>query len=566
MKNKKLVYFFGGGKAEGRASLKNLLGGKGANLAEMAGHPDLKLQIPPGFTLSTEVCSYYWTHKGTLPESLKEEILKNLEKTEALTGKKFGDPVNPLLVSVRSGARKSMPGMMETILNCGLTEETIPGFIKLTNNPRFVYDSYRRLIMMYSDMVMEGAAGIEPDWEKGGIRRQLDSIMRDMKDKKSVKSDTELTAEDMKELCALFKARVKKVFKKEFPDNHLDQFWGSINAVLASWRGKRAVSYRELEGIPEDWGTAVNVQAMVFGNMGEDSSAGVAFTRNPGTGENAFFGEFLPNAQGEDVVFGLRTPHPINEASRNEQSKGLKSLEELMPAAYKELLNMRAKLEGHFRDMLDIEFTIEKGKLYMLACRVAKRSAPAALRLAMEMYKEKLITKEETVLRVTPDQLEELSQPIFDPKAEFAAIPVSKGLPAVRRYAAGMIVFTAEDAFKWNKKGKPVILVREETNPEDMYGIRAAQGVLTARGGMTSEAALAAHSIGKCCIAGCGDMGIDIKTKTLFIGNQVLKEGDWLSLNGCRGFVYKGKLEMLDEANEEIVRFLELSNSVRKLK
>ena len=560
--NKKYVYFFGNKIAEGNGSMKQILGGKGAGLAEMT---RIGLPVPGGFTLTTEVCDIYYKNNKKYPEEVGEQVDRNLKNLEKIVGKTLGDPNDPLLVSVRSGASISMPGMMETILNCGLTEDTIPGLIKLTNDPRFVYDSYRRLIVMYSDMVMEKVAGIEADWDKG-IRRQHERILSELKSRRGFKSDTELSAEDLKELCGLFKARVKKVFKKEFPDNPLDQLWGSINAVLASWRGKRAVSYRQIEGIPDTWGTAVNVQAMVFGNMGEDSCAGIAFTRNPGTGENAFFGEFLPSAQGEDVVAGLRPPQPINEASRNEQYRGLKSLEQLMPAAYKELVIMRARLEKHFRDMLDIEFTIEKGKLYLLACLVARRSAPAALRLAMEMYKEKLITKEEAALRVTPEQLEELSQPVFDPKAEFAAIPVSKGLPAVRRYAAGMIVFTAEDAFKWNKKGKPVILVREETNPEDMYGIRAAQGVLTARGGMTSEAALAAHSIGKCCIAGCGDMGIDIKTKTLFIGNQVLKEGDWLSLNGCRGLVYKGKLEMLDEANEEIVRFLELSNSVRKPK
>ena len=567
IKTPKMVYFFGGGKAEGKASMKNLLGGKGANLAEMAGHPALKLPVPPGFTLTTEVCTYYWANKRTYPKNLKEIVAQNLAKVEALTGKKFGDPVNPLLVSVRSGARSSMPGMMETILNCGLTESTIPGLIKLTNNPRFVYDSYRRLIMMYSDVVMEKAAGIEPADDKG-IRKQLERLMHDMKQRTGAKSDTDLTAEDLKALSGQFKAKVKEVLGKEFPDNHMDQLWGSIGAVFASWMGKRAVSYRRIENIPAEWGTAVNVQAMVFGNMGDESSTGVGFTRNPGTGENAFYGEFLENAQGEDVVAGIRTPHPINESSRSEQSKNLKSLEQLMSAAYKELAAIRVKLEKHYHDMLDIEFTIEKGRLWMLQCRVGKRNGPAAVRMALDMYKEKLATKEQVVMRVTPSQLDELLHPIIDPKAEAKTAPIGKGLPAGPGGARGMVVFTAEEAVKWRKEGKVVILVREETNPEDVEGMRAAEAILTARGGMTSHAALVARGWGKCCVVGCAGIEIDLKARTLHIGGEVLKEGDWISLNGSRGLVYKGRMEMLDasESNEMLTQFLSLCNSVRALK
>ena len=566
--SKKVTYFFGGGKAEGKASMKNLLGGKGANLAEMAGHPDLRLPVPPGFTLTTEICTYYWANKRSYPKGLTQDVEKDLRKVEELVGKKFGDATNPLLVSVRSGARSSMPGMMETILNCGLTTETIPGLIKLTNNPRFVYDSYRRLIMMYSDVVMEKAAGIEPADDQG-IRKQLERIMHDMKTRKGAKSDTDLNAEDLKELSVLFRAKVKEVLKKEFPDNHMDQLWGSIGAVFASWMGKRAVSYRRIEGIPAEWGTAVNVQAMVFGNMGENSSTGVGFTRNPGTGENAFFGEFLENAQGEDVVAGIRTPHPINESSRNEQSRNLKSLEQLMPAAYKELAAIRAKLEKHYHDMLDIEFTIENGRLWMLQCRVGKRNGLAAVRMALDMQKEKLATKEEAIMRVSPDQLDELLHPILDPKMELSTKPLGKGLPAGPGGAVGMIVFTAEEAVKWKKEGKNVILVREETNPEDVEGMRAAEAILTARGGMTSHAALVARGWGKCCVVGCADVKIDLKAKTLSLGGAVIKEGEWISLNGSRGFVYTGKMSLVEPGEVTMAMlqdFLKFCNSVRALK
>ncbi len=563
---KKLIYFFGGGKAEGNESMKNILGGKGANLAEMAGHPDLRLPVPPGFTIVTDVCTYYWANNRSYPAGLKEEVEKYLKKVEEITGKKFGDPKNPLLVSVRSGARKSMPGMMETILNVGLTTKTIPGLIELTNNPRFVWDAYRRLIMMYADVVMEKAQGIEPK-DGMGIRKQLDMMMEEVKKRKGVENDTDLNAKDLEELSYKFREKVKEVLGKEFPDDHMKQLWGAIGAVFASWNGKRAVAYRRIEGIPDDWGTAVNVQAMVFGNMGDDSATGVAFTRNPATGENKFYGEFLPNAQGEDVVAGIRTPNPINEDSKNEHSKHLPTLEQLMPEIYKQLLDIRQRLEKHYRDMLDIEFTIEKGKLYMLQCRVGKRNGTSAVKIALDMYKERLITKEEAIMRVTPSQLDELLHPLIDPADEKNNKPIAKGLPAGPGGAVGRIVFTAQDAVEWTKKGEKVVLVREETNPEDIEGMRAAVAILTARGGMTSHAALVARGWGKCCVVGAEAINIDLKNKTMSVGGKVYKEGDWITVNGTKGLVYEGKLKMLDAAssNKMLMDFLALANKIRKL-
>ena len=562
---KKLVYFFGGGKAEGNESMKNLLGGKGANLAEMAGHPDLRLPVPPGFTIITDVCTYYWANNRKYPPQLKEEVEKNLRKVEELTGKKFGDPKNPLLVSVRSGARKSMPGMMETILNVGLTTKTIPGLIELTKNPRFVWDAYRRLIMMYADVVMEKAEGIEPE-DDMGIRKQLDRMLEEKKKEKGVENDTDLTAEDLQELSEKFKEKIKQVLGKEFPDDHNKQLWGAIGAVFASWNGKRAVAYRRIEGIPDDWGTAVNVQTMVFGNMGNDSATGVAFTRNPATGENKFYGEFLLNAQGEDVVAGIRTPNPINDESKNEHSKNLPTLKELMPDVYKQLEDIRRRLEKHYRDMLDIEFTIEKGKLYMLQCRVGKRNGFAAVRMALDILKEKLITKEEAVMRVFPTQLDELLHPILDPKDEATKKPIAKGLPAGPGGAVGRIVLTANDAVEWTKRCEKVILVREETNPEDIEGMRAAEGILTARGGMTSHAALVARGWGKCCIVGASAVVIDLKNKKIKIGEKEFKEGDWITLNGTKGNVYEGQVKMLSAGENQMLKdFLKLCNGIRKL-
>jgi len=565
---KKHVYFFGGGKADGNESMKNLLGGKGANLAEMAGHPALKLPVPPGFTITTEVCTYYYENKKKYPAGLKEQVEKALNKVEVLMGRKFGDPLNPLLVSVRSGARKSMPGMMETVLNVGLTEKTIPGLVKQAGgNERFVYDAYRRLIMMYSDVVMEKAAGIEPADDKG-IRKQLEHIMDEIKEQKGYKSDTDLKVEDLKTLCASFKKRIKDVLGKEFPDNPMDQLWGGVGAVFASWNGKRAIAYRNIEKIPHEWGTAVNVQSMVFGNMGDDSATGVAFTRNPGNGDAAFYGEYLINAQGEDVVAGIRTPAPINAYSQSEHNKDLKTLEGIMPKVYKELFDIQRRLEKHYHDMQDIEFTIEKGRLFMLQCRIGKRNGPAAVKIAADMVQEKLVTKEVAVMRVTPDQLDELLHPIIDPAEEKTNKPIAKGLPAGPGAACGMVVFTSADAVRWVKEGKKVILVREETNPEDIDGMRAAEAILTGRGGMTSHAALVARGWGKCCVVGCSAMDVDLAKKEIHVGGKVVKEGDWLTLNGTKGAVYFGKLKMMDASseNEILNAFLKICDSVRTLK
>ena len=560
----KMVYFFGSSKAEGNAKMKELLGGKGANLAEMA---NLGVPVPPGFTITTGVCMYYYQNKKNCPKGLKEKVEQSLAKVEKIMGKKFGGADNPLLVSVRSGARRSMPGMMETVLNVGLTEKTIPGLIKQSDgDARFVYDAYRRLIMMYSDVVMEKAAGIEPKDDQG-IRKQLEKIMAGMKKQKGCKSDTDLSADDLKTLCSLFKTRIKEVLKKDFPDNPNEQLWGGITAVFASWNGKRAVSYRRIEGIPDEWGTAVNVQTMVFGNMGGSGSAtGVAFSRNPATGENKFYGEWLSNAQGEDVVAGIRTPNPLNEATKGEQNKHLPSLETSMPKVYKELDAIRKRLEKHYSDMQDIEFTIEKGRLFMLQCRVGKRNGPAAVKMAMDMLKEKLIKKEEAVMRVTPSQLDELLHPIVDPKAEAAQKPLAKGLPAGPGGAAGQVVFFAADAVEWAKQGKKAILVREETNPEDVEGMRAAQAVLTARGGMTSHAALVARGWGKCCIVGCGALHVDSAKKEARIDQKVFKEGDWVTLNGSKGNVYDGQLPMIDASENPLLSgFLKVCDAVRKL-
>ncbi|MFZ2603092.1 MAG: pyruvate, phosphate dikinase, partial [Candidatus Omnitrophota bacterium] len=564
---KKNVYFFGGGKADGNESMKNLLGGKGANLAEMAGHKDLKLPVPPGFSITTEVCIYYYKNRRTYPKGLKEEAQKALEKIEKLMDRKFSDAANPLLVSVRSGARRSMPGMMESVLNVGLTEKTIPGLIKQSNgNERFVYDAYRRLIMMYSDVVMEKAAGIEPKDEQG-IRKQLEKIMSVMKNERGCKSDTDLTASDLKKLTALFKEKIKEVLKKEFPDDPYEQLWGGIGAVFASWNGKRAISYRRIENIPDEWGTAVNVQTMVFGNMGNDSATGVAFSRNPGNGENNFYGEYLINAQGEDVVAGIRTPAPINQYSKSEHNKELVSLETGMPKIYKELYDIQKRLEKHYRDMQDIEFTIEKGRLFMLQCRVGKRNGPAAVRMAVDMVSEKLIKKEEAVMRVTPSQLEELLHPVINPKVELTHKPLAKGLPAGPGGACGQIVFSSDTAVEWKKQNKKVILVREETNPEDVDGMRAAEAILTARGGMTSHAALVARGWGKCCVVGCSAIHVDYAKKELHADGKILKEGDWVTLNGTKGTVYAGQLPMMDAAEENklLDSFLSMCGTIKKL-
>lgn len=562
----KYVYFFGGGKADGNESMKNLLGGKGANLAEMAGHPKLRLPVPPGFTVTTEVCTYYYANKKTYPKTLKKQVQESLEKMEKLTGKKFGDVANPLLLSVRSGARRSMPGMMETVLNVGLNENTIKGIIAQSGDERFAYDAYRRLIMMYADVVMEKAGGIEPKGGKG-IRKMLDEKLEHIKHSKGYKSDTELSADELKDLVKDYKKTVKKVLGTEFPDDPYEQMWGGIGAVFASWNGKRAIEYRRIEKIPHEWGTAVNVQAMVFGNMGDDSCTGVAFTRNPGNGENKFYGEYLVNAQGEDVVAGIRTPAPVNEYSMNDQSKHYTSLEKLMPPLYKELYSYQRRLEQHYKDMQDIEFTIEKGKLYMLQCRVGKRNGVAAVRMATEMYKEKLIDAKTAIMRVGPNQLVELLLPMLDPKAELTAPVIAKGLPAGPGGAKGRVVFSSADAVAWAAKGEKVILVREETSPEDVDGMHKSQAILTTKGGMTSHAALVARGWGKCCIVGCGDIEIHSDSKTFHAKNGVvIKEGDWISLNGTKGLVYEGSMTLVDIDIDKNQSYKDLMKLVDKIK
>jgi pyruvate,orthophosphate dikinase len=563
-KTPKYVYFFGAGKADGNADMKELLGGKGANLAEMV---NLGLPVPPGFTITTEVCTLYYKNNKKYPKELKPQVDEALARVEKIMGRKFGDPNNPLLLSVRSGARSSMPGMMETVLNLGLTTKTIPGLIKRTNNERFVYDAYRRLLMMYSDVVMEKAAGIEPK-EGEAVRQKLEHAMDAMKKMKGYKSDLDLTVDDLKILCDEFKAIIKHTLGKEFPDDPQEQLWGGIGAVFQSWMGKRAVSYRRIEKIPDEWGTAVNVQAMVFGNTGENSGTGVAFTRNPATGENVFYGEWLPNAQGEDVVAGIRTPYPINKASRSMESQNLPSLEETMPKVYKELVAIQKKLERHYKDMQDIEFTIEDGRLWMLQTRVGKRNPQAAIRIAVDMAKERLINKETAILRIKPEQLDILLHPSVAPVAEKKATLLAKGLPAGPGGATGRIVFTADDAESWAKRGEKVILVRNETSPEDVHGMHAAEAILTARGGMTSHAALVARGWGKCCIVGCSALNIDVHKKEIHVNGKVLKEGDWITLNGTEGKVYEGQLDLLPadpEKNPWYKELMKWADGARKL-
>ena len=554
----KRVYRFGGRDAEGDGSMRNLLGGKGANLAEMC---KLGIPVPAGFTITTECCTEYYKLGTQYPKELKAEVDAALAATEAIMGKKFGDPNDPLLVSCRSGARSSMPGMMETVLNIGLCSATIPGMIAKTQNPRFVYDAYRRLIMMYSDVVMEKAEGIEPE-DGNGIRVQLDRMLAKVKADKGYASDTDLTVEDLKQLCEDFKIRVRQELGRPFPDDAQEQLWGGIGAVFKSWNGKRAIAYRKIEGIPDDWGTAVNVQSMVFGNMGDNSATGVAFSRNPATGENKFYGEWLINAQGEDVVAGIRTPNPLNEATKNDHNRHLKSLEVAMPDVYKELYDIQHNLEQHFHDMQDIEFTIQDGKLWMLQCRVGKRTGLAALNMAMDMLQEGLIDEKTAVLRVAPSQLDELLHPILDASAEKKATVIARGLPAGPGGSVGRIVFTAEDAVEAAKKNEKVILVREETNPEDVEGMRAADGLLTARGGMTSHAALVARGWGKCCIVGCDALHINMNTRTITIGDKLYKEGDVFSLNGSKGLVYGEAIETVNAS--ENPRFIGYMNIVDK--
>ena len=562
MSKVKYVYTFGGKTAEGKADMKNLLGGKGANLAEMC---LLGLPVPAGLTITTECCTAYYGNNCQLPEGLMDEVWAGMSKMESIMGMKYDDPENPLLVSCRSGARSSMPGMMDTVLNIGLSSKTLPGLIKKTNNPRFVYDSYRRLIMMYADVVMEKAEGIEPADGKG-IRKQLDDMLDKFKEEKGYKSDTEITADELLQLANAFKAKIKEVLGTEFPDDAKAQLEGGIKAVFKSWNGKKAISYRRIEGIPDDWGTAVNVQTMVFGNMGDTSATGVAFTRNPATGDNQFYGEWLINAQGEDVVAGIRTPNPLNDDTKNEQNKHMHSMQELMPETYKELCEIREILEKNYHDMLDIEFTIQDGKLYMLQCRVGKRTGVAALTMALDMMREGLIDEKEVVMRLSPAQLDELLHPILDAADEKKHEVIAKGLPAGPGGAVGIIAFDSEKAKEYAAQKVKNILVREETNPEDVEGMRAATGILTARGGMTSHAALVARGWGKCCIVGCDAVHIDMNARTVNIAGKTFKEGDLLSLNGSKGWVYAEEVKMIDATENPLFQeFMKLVDKYRTM-
>ena len=545
---KKYVYLFGGRstKAEGNAEMKAVLGGKGANLAEMT---NLGIPVPPGFTISTEMCSVYYETKG-IPKDLKTQVKDAIKKVERAMGLGFGDPEAPLLFSVRSGARASMPGMMDTVLNLGINDDTVHGLIKMSGNERFAYDCYRRFIQMYSDVVM------------GADSEALEEELEKMKHKKGVRLDTELTAADLKKLVAIMREKVKKLTGKELPSDPMDQLWGGIEAVFKSWNTPRAITYRKLNNIPDEWGTAVNVQAMVFGNMGDNSATGVAFTRDPATGENVFYGEYLQNAQGEDVVAGIRTPMPINIKGKRDAS--FVSMQEALPDQYNQLEEIYHTLEKHYRDMQDIEFTIQEGNLWMLQTRTGKRTAAAAVNIAVDMVKEGLITKEEAVARVNPDQIDQLLHPQIDPKARKKVI--GKGLPASPGAAVGKVVFSAEDAEVEAAKGEKVILVRIETSPEDIHGMNVAQGILTARGGMTSHAAVVARGMGKCCVSGCQDLAIDYKKQVLKLGGETIKKGEYVSLNGTTGEVMLGKVATVEPSlSGAFGTLMKWADKIRKL-
>ncbi|MDY0291057.1 MAG: pyruvate, phosphate dikinase [Desulfuromonadaceae bacterium] len=522
----KYVYFFGDGEAEGTTEMKNLLGGKGANLAEMT---SIGLPVPAGFTLTTEVCTEFYKNEREYPAGLRAEVEQNLQRVEKLMGKKFGDAANPLLVSVRSGARASMPGMMDTVLNLGLNDETVQGIIRQSGDERFAYDSYRRFVQMYSNVV------------KGLDGEFLEDLLEQQKEERGVELDTDLSAEDLRDLVDKFKNKYTEELGETFPDDPMEQLWGAIGAVFGSWMNPRARTYRRLNNIPAEWGTAVNVQSMVYGNMGDDCATGVAFTRNPATGEKLFFGEFLINAQGEDVVAGIRTPQSINKAGSDGK---LPSMEEVMPESYAQLVEIQHKLEKHYRDMQDIEFTIEKGRLFMLQTRNGKRTAAAAVKIAADMVKEGLINEKEAVLRIAPEQLDQLLHPSLDPKAKKTVI--AKGLPASPGAASGEIIFSADEAEAEKKLGRNVILVRIETSPEDIHGMHAAQGILTARGGMTSHAAVVARGMGKCCVSGCGEIKVNYAAQQFTTpSGKVFKKGDIITLDGSSGEVMEGNVPMV---------------------
>ena len=546
----KWVYVFGDGAADGKSSMKNLLGGKGANLAEMS---NIGLPVPPGFTVTTEVCTYFYANGHKYPDDLKAQVDAAVKKMGEQMGAKLGDPANPLLVSVRSGARVSMPGMMDTVLNLGLTPETVEGVIKLTGNPRFAWDSYRRFVQMYSNVVL----GVE--------HHDFEEILEHAKEAKGVELDTELDANDLKTITAKFKEVVLKKLGKPFPDNVEDQLWGGIGAVFGSWMVQRAQTYRRLNKIPGDWGTAVNVQAMVFGNRGETSATGVAFTRDPGTGENFLYGEYLINAQGEDVVAGIRTPQAITKLVRERQGSKKPSMEEAMPEMYKQLFDIGQKLEHHFKEMQDVEFTIQEGKLWMLQCRAGKRTAKAALKVAIDLVDEGLIDKETAVQRVDPSALDQLLHPTLDPKAP--KTKYASGLAASPGAAIGEVVFTADEAEKLANEGHDVILVRIETSPEDIHGMHAAKGIVTARGGMTSHAAVVARGMGRPCVAGSGMIRIDYDKKQMTAGDKVLKQGDIITIDGSVGVVYLGRVPMQQpELTGDFNKLMVWADDIRTLK
>jgi pyruvate,orthophosphate dikinase len=545
----KYVYFFGNGEAEGRGDMKNLLGGKGANLAEMT---SIGLPVPAGFTITTEVCTEFYKNSRNYPAGLEQEVNQHLARVEQLMGKKFGDAQNPLLVSVRSGARASMPGMMDTVLNLGLNDSTVQGVIAQSGDARFAYDSYRRFIQMYSNVVLNLDGDV------------LEDILEKMKHDRGVEQDTALTAEDLKALVGLFKTKVKEELGREFPLDPKEQLWGAIGAVFSSWMNTRAITYRRLNNIPAEWGTAVNVQSMVFGNMGDDCATGVAFTRDPSTGENYFYGEYLVNAQGEDVVAGIRTPQPINKAKH--QPGDLPAMEDVLPECYEQLAKIRDILENHYQDMQDIEFTIEKHKLYMLQTRNGKRTARAAVKIAVDMVSEGLITEEQAVMRVAPEQLDQLLHRSLDPTAPKTVI--AKGLPASPGAASGQVVFSADAAEEATKTGLKVILVRVETSPEDIHGMHAAQGILTARGGMTSHAAVVARGMGKCCVAGCGDIKVDYANAQFTARDgKVIKKGDVITLDGSTGEVMQGEVATVQpELTGEFGQLMAWVDGIRRLR
>ncbi len=570
MTTTKNVYFFGNKKADGNTTMKNLLGGKGANLAEMN---LLDVPVPAGFTITTEVCNYYVNNgeQATI-KLLDKEVREYVAKVEETMGSKFGNVSNPLLLSVRSGARVSMPGMMDTVLNLGLNDTIVQGLIAKTNNPRFVWDSYRRFIQMYGNVVMGVSAMSKDDHDP--FEAEIDGL----KQEKNIENDTDFTVEDLKELVNRYKKVVRTRAGKDFPENPWDQLWGSVMAVFDSWEGNRAIVYRNLNSIPHNWGTAVNVQAMVYGNMGNTSATGVAFTRNSSTGENKFNGEFLVNAQGEDVVAGIRTPQEITKygsqtwaklsgVSENDRFENFKSLEELMPEHYQELFDIQHNLEQHYKDMQDLEFTIQEGKLWILQTRNGKRTGKAMVRIAMEMMDEGLLTEKEALLQIEAEKLDELLHPEFDKKALAKSESFTQGLPASPGAATGQVVFNAEDALAWKADGKKTILVRTETSPEDVAGMDAAEGILTARGGMTSHAAVVARGMGKCCVSGAGKIKIDYRKKEMRIGDLLIKEGEWISLNGSTGDAYMGKIDTTQATlDEDFSKIMKLADKYATMK